>query len=199
MSGVERSEDQEKKFDKLLEMRTGVTLRNVALLAISGIYKSLGALGKGAKLYGSELKHKPARTVVLSVGFLFAVGLTISQCTGSDSDPSESIPSTTIPPATALSDHDVREPLFGWTADDCRGASVYEYDPNTKTLSEALMEQIPGMDASEVLAIADDVATRNDSISDDGDFVPAGPTILIEAPETCRPNNEKAVGEHLNP
>jgi hypothetical protein len=183
--GPEKYEPPKIPLPKPKEEYYGFTFRNLSMLAISGVFASCRAIRDGAKWYGSELRHHPKRTAVRTLVAATAVGLTVALLFNSDSDQDKSAPQADESSATTVTSLDVSEPIFGWSIDDCEGAAVYIVNPGVKTLSEALMDQVPGMDSNEVLPIAEDIASESDVIGDKGNLLPAGPPIYIAGPASC--------------
>ena len=166
----------------------GFTLHNITMLAISGVFASSRAIRDGAKWYGSELRHHTNRTVIVSLLAVTAIGVSVSLLLGPDDNQTKSAPSAEDATSTTITNLDVEEPPFGWNIDDCQGAAAYIVIPGVETLSEALMEQVPGMDPNEVLPIAEYVASDSDIIGDNGNFIPASGPIQIVGPAECWPN-----------
>ena len=163
----------------------GFTLHNITMLAISGVFASSRAIRDGAKWYGSELRHHTNRTVIGTLLAVTAIGVSVALLFGPDGDQSKDTPITENPPTTIITDLEVEEPPFGWNVDDCQGAAVYIVNPDVETLSEALMEQVPGMGSNEVLPIAENVASDSDIIGDNGNFMPDSGPIPIVGPAIC--------------
>lgn len=163
----------------------GFTLRNITMLGISGILASSRAIRGGVKWYGSELRHHTKRTVVGSLLAATAIGVSITLLFGPDDVQSKDTPTTENPSTTVITDLDIVEPPFGWNVDACQGATVYTVIPAAETLSEALLNQVPGMDPREVLPIAENVASESNIIGDSGNFLPATGHIEFVGPERC--------------
>lgn len=166
----------------------GFTLHNITMLAISGVFASSRAIRDGAKWYGSELRHHTNRTVIGTLLAVTVIGVSVSLLLGPDDNQNKSAPNAEDTTPTTITNLDVEEPPFGWNIDDCQGAAVYIVIPAAETLSEALMEQVPGMGSNEVLPIAENVASDSDIIGDNGNFLPARGHIEFVGPAECWPN-----------